>query len=178
MRSSLATAWFGWLGGQPAFRIHAKGRPEHDWRVIDVLASDRRDLASRWPRPFWPGTCIAWTAAVIAVGWDFAESVLCEQRIAPASRAHPVEVPGGRIHAASRPGSPTASEVLAHECGHTWQAVRLGWLYWPVGAAFTLFREGPRWYNYFENQASEEGLFGGIVNGSVCQELMSHLRAC
>jgi hypothetical protein len=26
---------------------------------------------------------------------------------------------------------------------------------------------------FFENQASETGLFGGIVNGSVCPELMS-----
>ena len=66
-----------------------------------------------------------------------------------------------------------ASEVLAHECGHTAQALRLSWLYLPAGAAFTLWREGPRWYNAFENGASEQGQFGGLVNGSVCAELMA-----
>jgi hypothetical protein len=39
----------------------------------------------------------------------------------------------------------------------------------------TLFREGPRWYNFFENQASEAGQFGGIVNGSVAPELADRL---
>ncbi len=78
-------------------------------------------------------------------------------------------------------GGPTAlfarsSEVLAHECGHTWQARWLSLFYWPVGAAVTLCREGPHWWNHFENQASEEGQFGGIVNGSVCAELMQRLR--
>jgi hypothetical protein len=29
---------------------------------------------------------------------------------------------------------------------------------------------------HFENQASEQGQFGGIVNSSVCDELMSRLR--
>ena len=72
---------------------------------------------------------------------------------------------------------PSASEILAHECGHTAQARRLGALYLPLGAAFTLFREGPAWYNHFENQASAEGLFGGIVGGSVCAELMERCRA-
>ena len=46
----------------------------------------------------------------------------------------------------------------------------------PVGGAFTLFREGPHWYNHFENRASELGQFGGIVDGSVCEELMQRLR--
>ena len=72
--------------------------------------------------------------------------------------------------------SASASEILAHECGHTWQARRLGWLYWPTGALFTLWREGPHWWNHFENQASALGQFGGIVNGSVCEELMRRLR--
>jgi hypothetical protein len=97
----------------------------------------------------------------------------------PASREHPVEVAGGRLNdgprrqAAGGPSFPGASEVLAHECGHTWQVRRLGLAYWPVVGAVTLFREGPHWWNHFENQASETGLFGGIVNGSVCTELMS-----
>ena len=69
------------------------------------------------------------------------------------------------------------SEVVAHECGHTGQVRRLGAIYWPVGGALTLFREGPHWYNGFENQASEEGQFGGLVNGSVCPELMHRLQA-
>ena len=41
--------------------------------------------------------------------------------------------------------------------------------------SFTLWREGPHWYNGFENQASEDGLFGGIVNGSVQAELMCEI---
>jgi hypothetical protein len=120
---------------------------------------------------------------VIAVGWDFAETVLREQAAEPASREHPVEVFGGRVRnpfrRAAAGGEPwaTASEVLAHECGHTWQALRLGWAYWPLGAALTLFREGPHWWNHFENQASTEGQFGGIVNGSVRAELMRRLAA-
>jgi hypothetical protein len=65
--------------------------------------------------------------------------------------------------------------VLAHECGHTWQMLRMGLLYWPVGASVTLFRDGPHWWNRFENQASELGQFGGIVNGSVCAELMRRI---
>jgi hypothetical protein len=156
MFNRLATAWFRWLGGVPCFRVYGKAR--------------------------FRGTCITWTAAVIAVGWDFAEEVLREQVAEPASREHPVEVLGGRLHDPERrsaAGSTAwggASEILAHECGHTWQATRLGWAYLPVGAALTLFREGPRLWNCFENQASEQGLFGGMVNGSVCPELMERLR--
>jgi hypothetical protein len=147
-----------------------------------VYATRSRDADSRWPRGLWRGTCVTWTASVIAVGWDFAEEVLREQAAEPASRAHPVEVLGGRLRDLERRLAggggpwPSASEVLAHECGHTWQARRLGWAYWPVGAAVTLFREGPHWWNAFENGASEHGLFGGIVNGSVCAALMSRLR--
>ncbi len=74
------------------------------------------------------------------------------------------------------PSFASASEILAHECGHTWQVLRMGLLYWPVGGAVTLFREGPHWWNFFENQASELGQFGGIVNGSVCPELMRRMQ--
>jgi hypothetical protein len=181
MFNPLATAAFR-LAGRPAFRIHGRGRREQAWRVIDVFATRRRDPDSRWPAFLFRGTCITWTASVIAVGWDFAEAVLREQMAEPASREHPVEVAGGRLHdLARRPAAGAlpwadASEVLAHEVGHTWQARRLGWLYWPTGAAFTLWREGPRWYNHFENQASEEGLFGGLVNGSVSPELLARVR--
>ena len=45
-------------------------------------------------------------------------------------------------------------------------------LYLPAGALFTWWREGRHWWNVFENQASAEGQLGGIVNGSVCPELM------
>jgi hypothetical protein len=171
MPCSLATTWFRWLGGTPCFRIHGKARPERDWRTIDVFATHRRDADSRWPRPFWPGTCIAWTSGVIAVGWDFARAVLREQTAEPASRESPVEVPGGRLRGRAR----RASEVLAHECGHTWQALRLGVAYWPAVGTLTLFREGPHFWNHFENQASELGQFGGVVNGSVCPELLREL---
>jgi hypothetical protein len=178
MFNSLATLFFRKLGGVPCFRIYGKARRETDWRTIDVFATHRRDLSSRWPAPLFRGTCITWTAFIISVGWDFAEEVLREQTAEPASRDRPVAVAGGRVrdhlrrHAAGGNPFVTASEVLAHECGHTRQALRLGWAYLPAGAVFTLFREGPHWYNRFENQASEEGLFGGIVNGSVHPKLM------
>jgi hypothetical protein len=180
MFNPIATACFR-LAARPCFRIHGKGRREEAWRVIDVFATHRRDQDSRWPAFLFRGTCITWTAAVIAVGWDFALEVLREQAVAPASCEHPVEVAGGRLrdplgrHAAGGEPWPSASEVLAHEVGHTAQARRLGWLYWPAGAAFTLWREGPGWRHWFENQASENGQFGGIVNGSVCPELMVKL---
>ncbi|HEY1380811.1 MAG TPA: hypothetical protein VGF55_28675 [Gemmataceae bacterium] len=160
------------VGGRPCFRIHGRASYEPDWHVIDVFAEPRRNLASRWPA--CAGTCITWTANVIAVGWDFAEEVLREQTREPPSRDRPVVVCGGRLRH-SRPGAcgpPSASEVLAHECGHTGQARRMGVWYWPTGAALTLFREGGRWWNRFENEASATGHFGGIVNGSVCPELL------
>lgn len=180
MFNVLASAWFRWLGGTPCFRIHGRARREVAWRVIDVYATSRRSRDSSWPWPFWRGTCITWTASVIAVGWDFAEDVLREQVAEPAARESPVEAAGGRIRALLRRAAgvsePTrASEVLAHECGHTWQALRLGIAYWVVGAALTLLREGPHFWNRFENQASEQGQFGGIVNGSVCRELMDRV---
>jgi hypothetical protein len=182
MFNTLATALFRALG-PPCFRVYGKGRREKDWRVIGVHATRRRNHDSRWPPYLFRGTCITWTGWVIAVGWDFALEVLREQAAEPASRERPVEVLGGRLHHLERRlqagGEPWASagEVLAHECGHTAQALRLGWAYWPVGAALTLCREGPRWWNAFENGASEQGLFGGIVSGSVCAALMERLRS-
>jgi hypothetical protein len=172
----LLTHALRWLGGTPCFRIYGKARREADWRVIDVYATRRRNLESRWLLS--GGTCITWTSQVIAVGWDFASVVWWEQRARPASRGHPVEVAGGRLHhverrrAAGAPSFRTASEVLAHECGHTWQARRLDPLYLPLVGAVTLFRERPHFWNHYENQASEEGQFGGLVNGSVSPELL------
>jgi len=169
----LANAWFRWIGGPPAFRVWGKARRERAWREVEVHATARRDMDSRWPAPFWRGTCITWTDHVVAVGWDFAEMVLREQLREPASRERPVEVAGGRL----RGRVPTATEILAHEIGHTWQATWLGPAYLWVGACFTLFREGPHWYNGFENQASAEGLFGGVVTGSVRPGLWERVAA-
>ena len=150
--------------GRPCFRVYGRASYEPDWHIIDVFATHRRDLTSRWP--LWGGHCITWTANVIAVGWDFAAMVLQEQSANPASREHPLVIDAGRLrHGATRP--PTASEILAHECGHTGQARRWGGMYWIIGGMFTLFREGPHWWNRFENQASATGQFGGIVNHSV-----------
>ncbi len=182
MFNRVATSVLRRLAGPPCFQIYGKARCESAWRIIGVHATHRRNSDSRWPRFLFRGTCITWTAEVIAVGWDFAVDVLREQASEPASREHPLEVSAGRLRdhlrRADAGGSPFASssEVLAHECGHTWQVLRLGLLYWPIGGAFTLFREGPHWWNRFENQASELGQFGGIVNGSVCAELMRRLH--
>jgi hypothetical protein len=182
MFNPIATTGFR-LVSRPAFRIHGRARREKSWRIIEVHATHRRDQDSAWPRFLYRGTCITWTASIVAVGWDFAEAVLREQMAEPASREHPLEVAGGRLHDLERRHAAgalpwaSASEVLAHEIGHTWQARRLSWLYWPTGAMFTLWREGPRWYNHFENQASQEGLFGGIVPGSVCAKLLDRVRS-
>jgi hypothetical protein len=181
MFNSLATFCFRRLGGVPAFQIYGKARRETAWRVIDIQATSRRDHDSRWPAPFWPGTCITWTSSVIAVGWDFALNVYREQSQHPATPEHPLEVAGGRLGNAERrlragaTSFPSAGEVLAHECGHTAQAVRMGIAYLPTGAVFTLFREGPRLWNWFENAASEQGQFGGIVPGSLSPELLARL---
>jgi hypothetical protein len=178
--NSAFSRWLCWLGGEPCFRVYGKARSETDWRTIDVFATSRRDLTSRWP--LWSGTCITWTDRVIVVGWDFAERVLAEQRVQPASRAYAVEVAGGRLRHAKRrrdagaASFPFASEVLAHECGHTYQALRMGAVYLPVGAAVTLFREGPYWWNHFENRASEIGQFGGFINGSVSTQLIRRIE--
>lgn len=181
MVDRLLSAWLRWLGGTPCFRIYGKSCRESDWRVIEVFATRRRDRDSRLP--LWGGTCITWTSQVIVVGWDFAESVLREQAADPASRARPVEVAGGRIRdgvrrlAAGGPSFASASEILAHECGHTIQARRLDLFYLPVVGSVTLFREGPHWWNHFENRASEEGMFGGIVNGTVHDKLRECLKS-
>jgi hypothetical protein len=179
MTHLLASAILVRLSLPPCFRVWGKARWEPDWHEIAVLATDRRNCTSRYP---WRGTCITWTAYSIAVGWDFAEELLREQMEQPASREHPVEVAGGRLRdlelrtAVGAAPWPSASEIMAHECGHTGQARRLSVLYWPIGAAFTLWREGPRWYNAFERQASADGQFGGIVNGSVCPRLRKLLK--
>jgi hypothetical protein len=172
--------WLRWLGGRPSFRIHGKARCEPAWRVIDVYANPRRNRHSRWP--LWRGTCITWTSRVIVVGCDFAEYLLHEQMERPASRRHAVEVAGGRLRdwrrriQANAGETPSAGEILAHECGHTWQALRLGPAYLPLIGSVTLFHEGPHAWSYFENEASAVGQFGGIVNGSVCDELMRRCR--
>jgi hypothetical protein len=176
MVDSFLTVLLRRLGGTPAFRIYGKGRPEPEWRTIDVFASERRDLPSPWP--LLAGACTTWTSSVIAVGWDFAERLLAEQAATPASRDHHVEVAGGRIRdvarrrAAGAYSYPGASEILAHECGHTWQASRLHGTYLALVGSVTLFREGNHFWNHFENQASEVGQFGGIIAGSVCARLM------
>jgi hypothetical protein len=176
MLHDVASAVVRRLSGPPVFQVYGRGLREADWHVLDVYASHRRDRAGRLP--LWRGTCITWTSRVIAVGWDFAAMLLAEQAREPASRDRPVVVAGGRLRdwrprvAAGASSQPSASEVLAHEIGHTAQARRMGLVYWPLGGAVTLFREGPHWWNHFENQASETGLFGGIVNGSVNTQLL------
>lgn len=175
MFNALAGAWFRTFGGRPAFQVYGKARSEKDWRIVEVLATSRRDMSSTWPAPFFRGTCITWCSTVVSVGWDFAESVLQEQMLCPASRELPVEVEGGRLRSPGRTSHLRASEILAHECGHTLQARRLSMLYLPTGAMFTLFREGNRWWNHFENHASAQGLFGGIVKGSLHPRLAEKL---
>lgn len=168
-----------WLGGVPCFLVFGKARREPAWRVIHVYASARRDRGSAWP--FWRGTCTTWTSQVIGVGWDFARQICEEQKWQASSRDHATEVIGGRLRDAQRrslvggPPVPSASEVLAHECGHTWQALRLGGVYLPLVGSVTWLREGPRPWNRFENEASEQGLFGGLVPGSVCPALLHAL---
>jgi hypothetical protein len=180
MLNKLVTALLRWRAGTPAFRIYGKARWETDWRVIDVFASRRHCVDSSWP--LVRGACVTWSDEVIVVGWDLAQIVLREQCQNPASREFPVVVAGGRLKDDARRaavGAPSyfrASEVLAHEVGHTAQARRLGALYLPVVGAVTRFREGPHWWNHFENQASEQGQLGGIVKGSVAADLMSALH--
>jgi hypothetical protein len=170
-------------GGPPCFQAYGQARAESVWRVVGVYASHRRSSTSRWPAFGWRGTCTTWTASVVAVGWDFAESVLREQLLCPASRERPLEVGGGRLRdserrmAAGATPYPSASELLAHELGHTWQAIRLGWGYLPLVGSLTLFREGPHFWNHFENQASEQGLFGGIVEGSISDKIKSRIHS-
>lgn len=110
---------------------------------------------------------MTWASGVIAVGQQLAARVVAEQARFPASRERPVGVPGGRLDGAMENPATPATWVLAHECGHTHQALRLGPLYLPFVGAVTLWREGPRAWNHFENDASEQGLFGGIVAGTI-----------
>jgi hypothetical protein len=154
-------------GAQPCLRIYAKGKAEPDWRVVDLVALERRNHRSGWP--FFQGSCTTWSSSVIGVGWEFALAFFEEQVARPASREHPIEVSGGRLRIASRRRKalaspyPSFSEVVAHECGHTAQAIRLGAAYLPLVGSVTLLREGERWWNRWENDASEQGLFGGIA---------------
>jgi len=163
------------LAGPPCFQVYGKGRHETDWHVIDIFATPLRNSSA--PYPLMRGTCITWTNSIIAVGWDFAKELVLEQVAEPASREFPVVVQGGRLRHLERRQAigalpwPSASEVMAHECGHTGQGRRMGFLYWMVGGIVTLCREGEHWWNHFENQASETGMFGGIVPGSVCERL-------
>ncbi|MFQ3648947.1 MAG: hypothetical protein SNJ75_01335 [Gemmataceae bacterium] len=159
--------------GERAFQIYGKTRQEPDWRVLDVMATQRRNAKDGWMRPLWAGTLITWTDTIIACGWDVAAEVIREQRQRPVSREHPLEVCAGRLRdperrrAAGGQPWPSCSEILAHEVGHSIQARRLSWLYLPKGGIFTLWREGEGWWHTFENQASEQGQFGGVVPGSV-----------
>ena len=176
MPPELLNPFLHWLGGAPCFRVHARGKCEPHWRIVSVYAHNRRDVDSRWP--ILAGALTTWAVDVISVGWDFAAELLAEQMEEPTSRFNPIAVIGGslrdlkRRRGADGGANPTCSEVMAHECGHTWQAARLGMYYLPLVGSVTWFREGPRPWNRFENEASEQGLFGGIVNGSVCEELM------
>jgi hypothetical protein len=169
------------LGRRPCMRIYGKSRFETDWRIVDVFASSMNNLHSRWPLA--AGACVTWGATAISLGWDFAESLIREQTAEPASKERPVTVAGGRIRdrqrrlAAGGDLFASASEIMAHECGHTWQALRLPFIYLPVVGAVTLFREGPHLWNHFENQASEIGQFGGLVNGSVDRDLLERTRS-
>lgn len=179
MYNELTSGWIRSLGGKPAFQIYGRSRPELRWRVIDVFATHRRDCNSRWPAPFFAGTAITWCSHVIEIGWDFAVQVYLEQREEPATRDNPLQVQAGRLRDSQRRlqhgfrSRPSVSEIIAHECGHTRQAVQLQFVFLPVGAFFTLFREGNRWYNLFENQASECGQFGGILPDSIHPRLLA-----
>ncbi|OAI46126.1 hypothetical protein AYO44_11845 [Planctomycetaceae bacterium SCGC AG-212-F19] len=180
MVNQLLSWWLRKSSGPPCFQIYGKSKRETTWRVIDVFATHRRNGDSAWP--LWRGTCITWTSQVIAIGCDFAARVLHEQAANPASREHPLEVAGGRLSewprrlAAGASSQCSASEVIAHEIGHTAQCLRLSVFYLPIVGSVTLFREGPHWWNHFENDASAQGQFGGIVTGSVWEELMARLK--
>ncbi|HYV36150.1 MAG TPA: hypothetical protein VE988_10630 [Gemmataceae bacterium] len=181
MPPTLLDPFLHWLGGTPCFRVYGKSRRERDWRIVAVYANHRRDWDGRWP--LLAGCCTTWAADVIAIGWDFALGLLREQAAVPASRSNPVAVAGGRLGDSQRRAAadvscgPGCSEVMAHECGHTWQAIRMGAIYLPLVGSVTLFGEGPHPRNRFENEASEQGLFGGLVNGSVCAPLMRQLTS-
>lgn len=165
------------FAGPASFQVYGKACYERDWHVIDIYANHWRDCDSRFP--FFRGCCITWTSSIIAVGCDFAEGFLREQMESPVSREFPLVVAGGRLRDNARRLKAcaslcaSASEIMAHECGHTGQGRRMGFLYWLFGGMFTLCREGPRFWNRFENQASETGMLGGIVKGSISSEFAS-----
>jgi hypothetical protein len=170
------TDYLRWIGGRPTLRIRGKVRCERAWRIIDVYASARRNRDSCWP--LLRASCVTFTSEIIVVGWDFAQELLREQGECPASPSRSIEVAGGRlrdwrrrVHAGAGE-TPLLGEILAHECGHTWQALRIGPAYLALVGSVTLLHEGPRAWNRFENEASALGQFGGIVNGSVCHELI------
>ncbi len=163
------------LGGELYFCVYGRAKAERDWRVIRVYASRRRDPDSRWP--LFRNCCTTWGPDVIAVGRVLAASVFREQQLKLISREAPQAVSAGRLRSPHQARSPSASEILAHECGHTWQAIQLGAFYLPLVGTLTLFREGPYPWNRFENEASAQGLYGGIVPGSVSPRLAHELRA-
>ncbi len=160
---------------EPAFLIYGKAKQEKSWRILRVHCSKIRNDQGGWP--LIKNTLITWTSEVVAMGWDFALGILEEQAIQPASRENPIVVNAGRYRMpkvrekAGFSPDPSYSEILAHECGHSYQAIRLGPAYLPVAAFFTLFREGDTLWNALENEASETGQFGGIVPGSICSRL-------
>jgi hypothetical protein len=167
MFDALFTRCWRSIATGPCLQIYGKAKHELAWRSIDVFATRRRDLDGAWP--LLGGACTTWSSQVIAVGWDFARLFLAEQQANPVSRELPLEVSGGRLRDATRrhrcraPSIPSASEIMAHECGHTGQAARLGVFYLPVVGSVTLFREGQHWWNFWENDASANGLLGGIA---------------
>lgn len=157
--------------GPPCLRFYGRASYERDWNEIDLYAASRRDVPGGWP--LIRGTAITWSANVVAAGWEFAAAIVREQAAEPATRDRPLMVRSGRLfRGRTHCDGPSAREVLAHECGHTGQARRMSFAFWPVGAAFTLFREGERWPNWFENEASATGQFGGIIDGSIDRRLL------
>ncbi len=167
--------WIRWWSGPPAFRVYGKTRRETAWRTIDIYATARRNDHSRWP--LWRGTCTCWSSNLIAVGWDFARALVDSPGTWAISRDRPLTVAAGRLTDAQRraevgaPACPGEAEILAHEIGHTLQALRLRLLYLPLVGAVTIFGEGRHFWNRFENEASDQGQFGGIVPDSVCDFL-------
>lgn len=159
--------WLGLHGYVPCLEVFGKGRAEKGWRLIRIFGGKRRNRDSRWP--LVAGTCTTWSSTAIAVGWDFAVELLAEHERRAVTTMSPVEVGAGRLRDQARRREHdlstfcTAAEIMAHECGHTAQAVRLGPAYLPIVGSVTLFREGPRIWNHWENDASENGLYGGIA---------------
>jgi RHS repeat-associated protein len=83
--------------------------------------------------------------------------------------------PGSPVYSPTNPATPQnaagAAATLAHECGHTCQAKKLGPLYLPVAAAFSGIEEADGGYNNglnglttpTESGASANGEFGGVA---------------